>query len=168
LKVDEPERVLHKSEEGAVVLGIEDEEGLEKAFESLSSKFNGAGMLLQRMVEVEREAIVGAAAQPGGIHLLMFGAGGVAVELLRDVSFSVAPVTPSEAERMMKKIKLYPLFAGYRNYAKADTSVLAECIERVSALVTDFPQIKELDINPLKVPDAPDRPVAVDVRMLVE
>lgn len=167
LKVDSPELLIHKTEEGAVILNIKDEKELEDAFKRFQARFEGAPLLIQKMIDADREVIIGAVAQPGDIHLLMFGAGGIAVELLRDVSFSIAPVTPSEAKRMIEGVKLYPLLTGYRNYAPTDTATLAEYIERISALVTDFPQIKELDINPLKVAEMPEKPVAVDIRIVI-
>jgi acetyltransferase len=168
LKIDDPREALHKTEKGALVLGIKDKPSLKKASERLWTQFGEkTPMVLQEMIDEEREVIVGALAQHGNIHLMMFGAGGIAVELLRDVSFSIVPLSPSEAKRMIQRIKLLPLISGFRKYAPADIDGLAEMLERVSALVNDFPQIKELDINPVKLPAAPKSPVAVDVRIVL-
>ncbi|MCX7703753.1 MAG: acetate--CoA ligase family protein, partial [Planctomycetota bacterium] len=168
LKVDDPKEALHKSEKGALILDIKDKSSLKRAADRLWTQFSpNTPLLLQEMIDAEREVIIGALWSPGDVHLIMFGAGGVAAELLRDVSFCVAPVTPFEAKRMISRIKLAPLLSGFRKYAPADTSSLAEMVERLSILVSHFPQIKELDVNPVKVPAEPKTPVAVDVRIII-
>jgi len=168
LKVDDPVRALHKSEVGGVVLGIKDMAELAEAARSLWSRFEGAPLLLQEMVESEREVIIGAAKQPGMGHLILFGAGGVLVELLKDVAMQITPVSRVEAEAMVREIKSAPLLLGYRNLKPADVETIAELIERVSRLVEAHPEIAELDINPIKVNAAPAVPLAVDVRIILE
>jgi len=168
LKVDDPIRALHKSEVGAVVLGIKDEAELVEAARQLWRRFEGASLLLQEMVEADREVIIGAAKQPNMGHLILFGLGGIVVELLKDVAMELTPVSRSEARAMLRAIKSAPLLFGFRNIKAADTDTLAELVERVSRLVETFPQISELDINPLKVCAAPAAPLAVDARVILE
>jgi len=168
LKVDDPIRALHKSEVGAVVLGIKDEEELLDAARRLWHHFEGAPLLLQEMVEADREVIIGAAKQPNMGHLILFGLGGIVVELLKDVAMELTPVSRGEAKAMLRAIKSAPLLFGFRNIKAADTETLAELVERVSRLVETFPQISELDINPLKVSAAPAVPLAVDARVILE
>ena len=98
-----------------------------------------------------REVILGVSRDPQFGPLLMFGLGGVYVEVLKDVSFRVAPITRQDAMDMIHEIRSYPLLAGVRGEKTADIQAIVECLLRLSQLVTDFPQIIELDINPLMV-----------------
>jgi acetyltransferase len=97
----------------------------------------------------------------------MFGLGGVYVEVLKDVSFRVAPMTRQDALDMIQEIRSYPLLAGVRGEKTADIQAIVECLLRLSQLVNDFPQIVELDINPLMVGEVGQGAIAVDCRMRI-
>ena len=114
-----------------------------------------------------REVILGVNRDPQFGPLLMFGLGGVYVEVLKDVSFRVAPITRQDAVDMIHEIRSYPLLVGVRGEKSADIQAIIECLLRLSQLVTDFPQIMELDINPLMVGEAGKGATAVDCRMRI-
>ena len=105
--------------------------------------------LIQEQLPPGREIIVGAKAVPGLGHVLMFGLGGIFVELLKDVSFEITPVTRREAGRMIQALRTYPLLKGVRGQPGVDLPALTEIIQRVSQMLVDNPEIHELDINPL-------------------
>ena len=168
LKVDDPERAFHKTEQGALALNIVDGEALTAAADDLWSRFSDAPLLAQEMVAGDREVMIGALAYPGMGHLLLFGLGGVLVELLKDVATEVTPVTPQEARRMIESLKSYPLLSGYRGAEPVDVETLCELVERVSRMLEDNPEIAELDVNPLKLKPAPEVPLAVDVRVVLK
>jgi len=123
------------------------------------------GVLLYKMVPSGEEVILGAKEDASFGHLLMFGLGGIFVEVLKDVSFRLTPLTKGDAKNMICGIKGYPLLKGVRGRKGVDISSIVENIGRLSQLVTDFPEIKELDINPLLVYEKGS--CAVDVRMRV-
>ncbi|MCB9350117.1 MAG: acetate--CoA ligase family protein [Lewinellaceae bacterium] len=98
-------------------------------------------------------------------HLLMFGMGGKYVEVIKDVTFRLAPLTREDAEEMIKEVKAYEMLKGFRDIPAADLEALAEGLLRLSQLVTDFPEIQEIDLNPVFAQK--DRIVVVDARMLL-
>ena len=104
------------------------------------------------MVKKGKEVIVGMSKDHSFGPMLMFGLGGIYVEVLKDVSFRIAPAGKIDIERMISEIRSYPLLKGVRGEPPADTDALVEAIQRLSQLVTDFPEIIEMDINPLVVP----------------
>lgn len=126
------------------------------------------GIRIEAVVEpAERtETIVGATRDSQFGHLLMFGFGGIFVEIFEDTAFRVAPVSEREAEAMTEAIQAAPILRGARGRRPADIGTVVETIQRLSQLVVDFPAISELDVNPLVV--APDDVVAVDVRLTVD
>jgi acetyltransferase len=164
LKVDSAE-VIHKSDEGGVVLGIRDLEALEKSFSDLSGRFasKDASFIVQQQMPVGREIIVGATESPGLGHLVMFGLGGVFVEVMRDVAFALAPLSRPEARTMMRQIKGFSILEGVRGEEPADLEAIEDLLLRVGLMVADNPSITELDLNPILV--TPDGACAVDVRM---
>jgi acetyltransferase len=166
--VDSPD-VIHKADEGGVVLGIRDNDGLMEAFGKMQRHFAGRNVsyLLQEQRPAGREIIVGSAACPGLGPLVMFGLGGVFVEVMKDVSFSLAPLTRAEASAMMKEIKGYRILEGMRGEAGVDLVAVEDLLCRVSGLVADFPQIVEMDLNPIFAYPSGTAPVAVDVRVKV-
>ena len=121
------------------------------------------GCLVVEMVKGGKEIIIGCKQEPGMGPMIMLGMGGIYVEILKDVTFRMAPVTGQEAWGMIKSIKTKKLLEGIRGEAPSDLAKLAECIQRVSQLVTDNPQIKELDMNPVLVMEKGCR--VLDVRM---
>jgi acetyltransferase len=166
LKVDSAE-VIHKSEEGGVKLGIADQAALEQAFADMAQRFAGtdATYLVQEQKEAGREIIIGVTESPGLGSLVMFGLGGIFVEVMRDVVFAVAPLSRPEARTMMRGIKGFPILEGVRGEAGADLEAIEELLLKVSRLAADFEVITEMDLNPIFAYG--DGASAVDVRIRV-
>ena len=166
LKID-AEDVVHKTDRGGVVLDIHDRDALKRHAETLSRRFaeSTPGFLVQQQLHGGQEVIVGAKAVEGLGHVVMFGLGGIYVEVLKDVSFKITPVTRREATEMIESLRTYPLLAGMRGQAGVDTASLVEIIQRVSQMLADNPGIRELDLNPIFA-DQHDAVVA-DVRVMV-
>jgi len=161
--------IIHKTEAGGVKVGIKTEEEFENAYKEIIKSAREykkdariEGIQIQQYIEGGVEVIVGVNRDVQFGHLIMFGLGGIYVELFKDVSFSLAPVTEKEVEEMINQVKASRLFKGFRNIPPADTEKIKETILRISQLVSDFPEIKEMDINPLIVKEK--EVVAVDVR----
>lgn len=161
--------IIHKTEAGGVKVGIKTVDEFENAFKEIIKSAKEykkdatiEGIQIQQYIEGGIEVIVGVNKDVQFGHLIMFGLGGIYVELFKDVSFNLAPLTDSEAEEMINGVKSAKLFRGFRNIPPADTEKIKETLLRVSQLVTDFPQIKEMDINPLIVKGK--EVIAVDVR----
>jgi acetyltransferase len=123
------------------------------------------GCQVQQMVKGGREVIIGMNRDPQFGPLLMFGLGGIYVEALKDVTFRVAPVDRREATEMLGEIRSYNLLRGVRGEKQADLAAIADTIVRISQLVSDFPEIVELDINPLMVFEAGRGVVGIDMRL---
>lgn len=174
MKVVSPE-ILHKSDIGGVRVGIQSASEVRDAFDLITYRATkympGAdiwGILVQEMARQTREVIIGVTKDPQFGHLIMFGLGGIYVEALKDVTFRVAPLTPGEARAMIAEIRSYPLLSGVRGERPADIDSIVDCLLRVSQLVTDLPEIVELDINPLMVGEAGQGALVVDCRMVIE
>jgi acyl-CoA synthetase (NDP forming) len=168
LKVDSPE-VVHKSDEGGVTLGIADPDALVDAFEAMSRTFSGrdVSFLLQEHKPAGTEVIVGASDAPGLGPLIMFGLGGVFVEVVKDVAFAVAPLSLPEARRVMRVIKGFPVLEGVRGGQGVDLAAAEEVLLRASRLAADFPAIAEMDLNPVFLYPPGTAPAVVDVRIRV-
>jgi acetyltransferase len=171
LKIASPD-ILHKSDIGGIVLGISDDDALFAAWDIVLDRAHRRmpdaaiwGALVQQMVPAGREVIVGVERDPTFGPLLMFGLGGVYVELLHDVTFRLAGLDHAEALRMIESIRSSGLLRGMRGAKPADVDAIADVLVRVSALVTDFPEIVELDINPLVVADRGNGVIAADIRI---
>jgi acyl-CoA synthetase (NDP forming) len=164
LKVDSVD-VVHKSDEGGVVLGIDTPEALAEAHAKMSENFAGkdVAFIVQEQLPAGREIIIGATESPGLGHLVMFGLGGIFVEVMKDVAFALAPLSRPEARTLMRGITGFPILEGVRGEAPADLAAIEEILLRVSRLVANHPQITELDLNPILV--TPDGACAVDVRL---
>ena len=170
LKLD-VESVIHKSDVGGVKLDLRSPGEVKGAFWDLAEALRNSGeegaprYLVQRMLSGGRETIIGAVEDEMVGHLLMFGLGGVFVELMEDVAFGVHPLTDSDAHRMIRELKGWPLLEGYRGEPSVDVARLEEVLLRVSQLVADFPEIAEMDLNPfIAAPPGRDGG-AVDVRV---
>lgn len=167
LKVDSPE-IVHKSDVGAVRLDLGDEPELRAAWEEILSRVGKPrvdAMRVQRMVAGGRETVIGMTGDKLFGPLVMFGLGGIYVEVLRDVAFRIAPVSDVDAAEMIRGIHGHSLLAGVRGEDPVAFHRLRETIQRVSQLVMDFPEIAEMDVNPfLAFPD-PEACVAVDARI---
>ena len=120
------------------------------------------------MVKGSREMVCGIASDPQYGHMVMFGLGGVFIEVLKDVIFRLAPLTDVDAEEMIRGVKAYKLLEGARGTTPAQMDQLRDCLLRISQLVTDFPCITELDINPLIVSEKNGEGIAVDGRVKVD
>ena len=152
------ETILHKMDVGGVKIGIKTPEAVKEAFASIMESAQRLkpdadikGVLVQKMVPPGQEVILGVSKHPGFGHLIMFGLGGIYVELFKNVTFRLAPIGRNNARRMIRSIKGYEILNGYRGKPKADIEQLEKLIVGLSSLVTDFPEIKEMDINPLIV-----------------
>ena len=173
MKIVSPD-ILHKSDIGGVKVGVADDE-VEDAFEDLITRArnyqpdaNLLGVQVQEMSDLDAgtETIVGMNRDPQFGPLMMFGLGGIFVEVLEDTTFRVAPVSETEAREMTEEIKTAPLLRGARGRDPADVDGIVETIQRLSQLVADFPAIMEFDINPLVA--TPDGVDAVDIRLTVD
>jgi len=174
MKIASPD-ILHKSDVGGIIVGVRSDEQAREAFETLVARAKEHmpnatiwGAQVQEMVQNAREIIIGMNRDPQFGPLVMFGLGGIYVEVLKDVTFRVAPMSASQADKMIEAIRSYPLLKGVRGQAPADLDAIADTILRVAQLVTDFPEIAELDINPLLVRAQGEGAVAVDMRLILK
>ncbi|MFP4158183.1 MAG: acetate--CoA ligase alpha subunit [Desulfobacterales bacterium] len=157
MKIISPD-VLHKMDAGGVMLNIESRGDAEQAYTDIvrnTRAYNPdaeiQGVLVTKMAEKGEEVILGVNKHPGFGHLLMFGFGGIYVELFKNVSFRLAPIGRNNARRMIRNVRGYEILTGYRGKPKADIETIEKLLVGLSGLVTDCPQIRELDINPLIV-----------------
>ena len=172
LKIASPD-IIHKSDSGGVKLGLSNGSQVGKAYSEIMSsvkqKSAGAwiqGVSVQKMARPGVEVIIGMSKDAQFGPVLMFGLGGILVEVLKDVSFRIVPVTRRDAEEMVREIKGYELLLGYRGQEPADIPALEELIVKVSDFVEQNPQIRELDLNPVFAYQ--DGVVAVDARIILE
>ncbi|PIU36282.1 acyl-CoA synthetase, partial [Candidatus Shapirobacteria bacterium CG07_land_8_20_14_0_80_39_18] len=127
------------------------------------------GVLLEEMAPKNGiETILGAKKNSNLGTTIMFGMGGVYVEVLKDVSFGIVPITPQDAKRMVESLKASKIFAGFRGMPCYDVNAVINCLGRLSQLLTDFPEIKELDINPLLVLPKGEGVRVLDARIIIE
>jgi acyl-CoA synthetase (NDP forming) len=163
--------ILHKTEAGAVALGLRDPATVRAAARAMADRLRTAGLqaegfLVQRMAGEGVEMIVGVVQDPQFGPVIAFGAGGTAVELLNDVSVRLTPLTDSEADEMIRGLTTFPLLDGYRGWPKADVASLRGLLLRLGALAEDLPEVVEADLNPVIV--GPDGAQVADVRIRVE
>jgi acyl-CoA synthetase (NDP forming) len=157
--------LLHKTDAGGVRLGIADAGQALAAWEDLLRIPDARGVLIQPMVG-GLEVILGASREGEFGHLVMFGLGGIYTEVLKDVTFALAPLTRNESLRMIRGIRSYAVLEGVRGGAGMDMEVLADYLQRLGRLVGDFPRIKEIDLNPVK--GFGGDLYAVDARIIVQ
>lgn len=172
MKIDDP-TISHKTDAGGVVTDLRTQAELEDAFKTMKNKFvkNGkkfSGVIVQQMARGGVETIIGMHDDPSFGPLMMFGLGGIYVEVMKDVSFKVHPLADNDAEEMIKSVKSYPLLTGFRGYPAVNLPVLQETILRLSQLVTDFPEFKSFDVNPFIVSSEAGKSKAVDARFVLE
>lgn len=167
--------IVHKTEIGGVVTNVNDAAQAEVAFDALLHRAQSAhpgaridGVLVQRMVRGGREMIVGMTTDPSFGPLVMAGFGGTYVEVNRDVAFRVHPITDRDAEEMVAGLRGAPLLRGVRGERPACVPAYVETLLRVSALVSDFHGIRELDVNPFILGETPEDSVAVDARIRID
>ena len=145
------ESLIHKSDLGGVAINIKNEEEVRKIVEEMKSKFkdNDLKFFIQKFLPGGRELIAGVSVKKDLGHLIMFGTGGIYVEVLKDVVFKIAPVTEVEANEMLSSIKMAKLLDGVRGQKGIHKESVIEIIQRLSQLVCDFPMIQEMDMNPI-------------------
>ncbi len=167
--------IIHKSDVGGVKLGMRNAQEVMDAFDLMmyrvprkAPQAQILGVLVQQMCKGVREVILGMNRDPRFGPLMMFGMGGTMVEVMKDVSFYLAPLTADEAKQMLISTRTYKMLQGVRGEEGVDIEAIAEGLQRLSQLVTEYPQIQELDINPYVVGPRGTVPIAVDARMSVE
>lgn len=171
MKIVSPD-IVHKSDLGGVFLNIANSESAEDTYDLMTLKIRkkvpGArieGVYVEKMAQKGLEVIIGMTRDPHFGPMLMFGLGGIFVEVMKDVTFHLAPITEQEAIQMLKSTKSYAMLQGRRGQDGVDVAAIASGLQRISQLTTDFPQILELDINPFIVGDFGSEPVVADARM---
>ncbi len=173
MKIVSPD-IVHKSDLGGVFLNVASREAAEDSFELMTLKIKKKmpdaridGVYIEKMISKGLEVIIGMTRDPQFGPMLMFGLGGIFVEVMKDVTFHLAPITEQEAIQMLKSTKSYGMLQGRRGGDGIDLAAIASGLQRISQLTTDFPQILELDINPFIVGEFGSEPVATDVRMVL-
>ncbi|MBK9118324.1 MAG: acetate--CoA ligase family protein [Phycisphaerales bacterium] len=174
LKICGP-KILHKTDVGGVRLKLADAAQVQTAFEEMVATVKnkmGAqteiwGVLVQQMLPKGKEIILGMSRDPNMGPLLMFGLGGIYTEALKDVAFRLAPLRENVAQEMVRSIRSHKLLEGFRGEPATDQVAVAECLLRLSQLVTDHPRIKELDINPLMVYAQGSGATVADARLIL-
>jgi len=174
MKIASPD-ILHKTDIGGIKLNIASTNDVRDAFDLLVYRGRRYmpdatiwGCQVQQMIKGGREVIIGMNRDPQFGPLLMFGLGGIYVEALKDVTFRVAPIDQREANEMLGEIRSVRLLRGVRGEKPSDMVAIADTVLRISQLVTEFPEIVELDINPLMVFEAGKGALAVDMRMALK
>jgi acyl-CoA synthetase (NDP forming) len=172
LKIVSPE-ITHKSDVGGVKLGLKTSRQVEAAYNEIQlvvkQKYPHAvidGVSVQKMARPGTEVIIGMTKDAQFGPVLMFGLGGILVELLKDVSFRIVPLEKEDAREMIREIKGYPILEGFRGMEPVDVSVLEEILLKISRFVDKNPEIKELDLNPIIA--YRDGAVAADARVILE
>ncbi len=171
MKIVSPQ-IIHKSDAGGVKVNLTNDNEVKSAFEEIVSnakKYNKKaeikGVLIVEMIKGGKEMIIGSKLEPGMGPVIMLGMGGIYVEVLKDVTFKLAPVTDKEADDMISSIKMKKILEGVRGEKPSDKAKLSECIQKLSQLVTDFKEIKELDMNPVLVMEQGKGCKILDVRI---
>jgi len=165
--------ILHKTEAGGVLLGIQNPVEVRNGFSRImnSAKMYNPrakleGVLIQRMAPQGREIIIGGLMDPQFGQTLMFGLGGVFVEIFKDVTLRIAPIVEQDAREMIHEIKAYPVLKGYRGQPPADEDIIVEILLRASDLMMENPDINQMDLNPVMIYDKGAS--IVDARMILQ
>jgi acyl-CoA synthetase (NDP forming) len=172
LKIVSPD-VIHKFDVGGVILNINSETEARTAYNEIlenvkKHKPNAriAGIFVQEMAPQSTEVIVGATKDPQFGPALMFGLGGIFVEVLKDVTFRIAPISEFDAREMITEVKAYPILKGYRGQPPVDVEAIVNILLNTSRLVMEHQEIKELDLNPIMVYEKGAK--TVDARIILE
>jgi len=165
--------VLHKSDSGGVKLNITNEEGVSRAYDEILTSVKKAvpsakieGVSVQNMARSGLEVIIGLSKDPQFGPVLMFGIGGILVEIMKDVAFRIVPLTRRDAREMIREIKGYPLLEGYRGMEPANIPLLEEMLLKVSNFAEENPDVREMDLNPVYA--YRDNALAVDARIILD
>jgi acetyltransferase len=149
-KIDHPE-ILHKSDVGGVVLNIDSTETLETVLKDFFTRFEGLhGVIVQEQIQGDIELLLGATHESQTGHSIFVGLGGIFVEILKDYAIGHVPVNAEQIYDMIESLKAYPLLQGYRGQEGIDIDQLAQMVMNLNQLLLDYPDIKEMDLNPLK------------------
>lgn len=173
MKINTPQ-ILHKTEFGAVKIDLRTEKEVKKTFNDLKNKIaeqypnKKFSVSMQEMIIGGVETVIGMTIDPSFGPLIMFGLGGIYVEIMKDVSFKIHPITDVQAKNMIRSLKSYPLLTGFRGAESVDLETLEETLLRVSQLVKDFADFSEIDINPFIISPAKDNCKAVDARFILK
>jgi acyl-CoA synthetase (NDP forming) len=164
--------ISHKSDAGGVKVGLKSDEEVVEAYKAIMAscraKYPAAvieGITVQNMAPPGLEVIIGMATDPQFGPVLMFGLGGVWVEVLKDVSFKIVPLTKADARKAVREIRAAQLLDGFRGSDPVDTSALEDILMRVSEFVAKTPEVSEMDLNPIFA--YPDGAIAVDARVIL-
>jgi acetyltransferase len=171
MKVVSPD-IIHKSDLGGVQINLASAEQVRDAYDLIMARAKRhapkaliRGVYVEKMGRRGREVILGLTRDPQFGPMLMFGLGGIFVEVLKDVAFHLAPITAEEALQMLRLTRSYGLLKGARGQKAVDMEAIATALQRISQLATDYPQISELDINPFIVGEVGTEAYAADARM---
>jgi len=172
LKILSPD-VIHKFDVGGVILNVKSSKEVEEAYNKIlrntKEKVPNAkilGVTVQEMAPPSTEVIVGGLKDPQFGPVVMFGLGGIFVEILKDVTFRIAPINEEEAREMITEVKAYPILEGYRGAPPADVDTIVKILVNTSKLMMDYQEIKELDLNPIMVYEKGAK--TVDARIILE
>jgi acetyltransferase len=173
MKILSPQ-IVHKTDAGGVILNLNNETEVRQAYDKITQRAKDynpqaeiQGVTVQKMVNKQGyEVILGAKADPLFGPIILFGMGGVGVELFKDFAIGLPPLNQTLVRRLMEETKVYQLLKGYRNVPPADMKLLEEIIIRFSQMLVDFPQLKEVDINPLIINEK--EAYAVDARIVID
>ncbi|MDD5339165.1 MAG: GNAT family N-acetyltransferase [Dehalococcoidales bacterium] len=167
--------ITHKTDVGGVVLNVDSDEEVEKAYNTIAEKLEKlgrrnemSGVTIQRMMTDGIETIVGVTQDPSFGPLMLFGSGGIYAELIKDVTLKLHPITDSDALEMINSVRMSKLFDGYRGSPPSDVKALQELLLRVSAMVEDIPEIAELDLNPVNIRPVKQGYWVIDARIMVK
>ena len=171
MKIVSPD-IIHKSDMGGVKLNLLSASAVRDAFDLMLLRIRQRaplahieGVYVERMCKSGREVILGMTRDPQFGPMLMFGLGGIFVEVMKDVTFHIAPITQKEASLMLESTRSFALLKGVRGQASVDLHAIADSLQRISQLVTDFPEIVEMDINPFMVGEVGAESIAADARI---
>jgi len=171
MKIVSPD-IIHKSDMGGVKLNMSSAQQVRDGYDLMMMRITQAvpnarieGIYMEKMSEPGLEVILGMSRDPQFGPMLMFGLGGIFVEVMKDVTFHLAPITQEEAVQMLKSTRSYDILEGRRGRKGVDITAIAGGLQRISQLTTDFPQITELDINPFIVGEIGTEPVVADARI---
>ena len=172
LKIISPD-IVHKSDVGGVILNLKNKQEVHEAYNDLLERIKLRipnakieGVLVEEMAPPSVEVVVGATRDSQFGPTLMFGLGGLFVEILKDTSFRLAPITEVEAMDMIREVKAYSILEGYRNQPRADLNVIKDILMKVSKLIVEHQEIRELDLNPVIVYEKGAK--VVDARIILE
>lgn len=172
LKIVSPD-ILHKTDAGGVAVGLKNEAEVKKEFEEMLQRVKNykkdakiIGVLIQKMAPSSTEVIIGGLKDPQFGQTLMFGLGGIFVEVLKDVTFRIAPISSKDAREMIREIKAYPILKGYRGQPAVDEEAIINILLNTSRLMMEHPEINQLDLNPIMTYDKGAS--VVDARIILE